>query len=101
MKVAFISMPYRSATTRGIIENIRKAEAVAIKYWLLGYAAICPQLNSALFDDILPDETWLTGYISILAKCDVCVMGQGWEKSRGATAEHEYAKAHGIDIIYD
>lgn len=101
MKVVYIAMPYRSDTSRGIVENIRKAESIAIKYWQLGYAVICPHLNTALFDGILPEDVWLKGYISILAKCDVCIMGQGWEKSQGATAEHKYALSNNIKIIYD
>jgi hypothetical protein len=31
MKIAYIAGPYRAATPHGILQNIRKAEAVAIR----------------------------------------------------------------------
>jgi Domain of unknown function (DUF4406) len=101
MKVAYIAGPYRAATTRGVVENIRKAEAVALKYWLLGYAAICPHMNTRLFDGAAPDDLWLEGDLYILAKCDVIVMMDGWEKSKGATKELGFAQSLGKDVIYD
>ncbi len=101
MRIAYIAGPYRAATPHGILQNVRAAEAVAIKYWQKGYAVICPHKNSALFDGLLPDEIWLSGYLAILAKCDVCIMMTGWENSEGARQEHEFARAHGIEIIYD
>jgi len=101
MKVAFISGPYRSETISGIVQNIRNAESVAIKYWRLGYAVICPHKNTALFDGLMPDETWLNGDLEILKRCDAIVMMKEWEKSSGAKAELEFAEKHGLEIIYD
>lgn len=100
-KVAYIAGPYRAKTPYGIMQNIRKAEAVAIKYAEKGYAIICPHKNTAFLDGLLPDKVWLVGYITILSKCDVCVMMVGWQNSEGATQEHEFAKGRGIKIIYD
>lgn len=101
MKVAYIAGPYRSATPHGILENIRRAESVALKYWLRGYATICPHMNTRLFDGTAPDELWLDGDLVILARCDVIVMMYGWEKSKGATAELEYAQSLGKEVILD
>ena len=101
MKLAFISGPYRAPTVHGIVENIRAAEAVALKYWALGYAVICPHLNTALFDGSLPDETWLAGDLEILKRCDVIVMLPGWNKSAGATQEHKVAVRLGLEVIYE
>jgi len=100
-RIAYIAGPYRAATPHGILQNVRKAEAVAIRYWQKKYAVICPHKNSALFDELLPDEDWLEGYLVILARCDVCVMLPGWENSEGARQEREFARAHGIEIIYE
>jgi hypothetical protein len=83
------------------VENIRKAEAVAIKYWKLGYAVICPHLNTALLDGVAPDEVWLKGDLEMLGRCDIVVMMKGWDCSKGATSEHNYAKHLGIQVIYD
>ena len=100
MKVAFISGPYRADTVRGIVENIQRAEAVALKYWRLGYAVICPHKNSALFDGAMPDNVWLEGDIEMLMRCDVIVMMRDYKRSEGARAELK-AAAGRIDVIFE
>lgn len=101
MQIAFISGPYRAETIHGIVQNIRAAEAVAIKYWHLGYAVICPHKNSSLLDGIACDSVWLEGDLEILSRCDVVVMLPGWEESEGAKKEHYEAKRLGLEIIYE
>ena len=101
MKIAYIAGPYRADTINGIVQNIRKAEDVAIKYWKKGYAVLCPHKNSSLFDGILPDEKWLKAGLAMLDRCDTVVMVKGWEKSSGASYEHDWAQSGGKEIIYD
>jgi len=101
MKIAYIAGPYRADTINGIVQNIRKAEDVAIKYWLKGYAVICAHKNSALLDGVAPDETWLKGYLEILSRCDVIVMVPGWEKSEYSIKEHNFAISKSIKVIYE
>lgn len=101
MKLAYIAGPYRAATVWGIRENIRRAEAVALKWWKKGYAVICPHANTALFDGELPDETFLDGTMEMLRRSDVVVMMQGWQLSAGAGAEWHEARALGKEIVYD
>ena len=100
MKVAYIAGPYRGKTHYEIEQNIRAAEAVAIKYWQLGYAVICPHKNTAHFDGLAPDEVWLKGDLEILKRCDLIVMVPGWEGSMGSRAEKELAEDLGIFITY-
>ena len=101
MKLVFISGPYRANNIYGIVQNIRKAEAVALKYWLKGFVAYCPHKNTALFDGAAPDSVWLEGNLEILSRCDTIVMMRGWQNSEGATAELHYATLQGLEIIYD
>jgi len=101
VRVAYIAGSYRAKTVHGIVENIRNAEAVAIKYWKLGYAVICPHKNTALLDGVLPDEVWLAGAIELLKRSDIIVMSKGWERSTGSVAEHKLAKELGMEIIYE
>lgn len=101
MLIAYIAGPYRANTEWGVEQNIAKAEAVALKYWKLGYAVICPHKNTAHFGGAMPDETWLEGDIEIMKRCDVVVMSQGWEDSVGSVVEHRIAINLGIKIIYD
>lgn len=105
MKVAYIAGPYRAKTINGIVINIRKAEAVAIKYWLKGYAVICPHKNTALFDGTAPDKVWLKGDLEFIKRLipgkDVLVMMSDWKSSSGAVNECNFALSLGIEIIYD
>lgn len=105
MKVAYIAGPYRAGTLRGVIDNIRAAEEVAIRYWQKGYAVLCPHKNSALFDGIAPDDVWLKGDLEFIKRLkpgqDVVIMMKTWDHSRGALEERKEAKRLGIEVIYD
>ena len=107
MKVVYIAGPYRADTPHGIVENIRRAEDVAITYWRRGYAVICPHKNTALLDGACPDETWLKGDLELLRRCDIIVMMKGYEHSTGARAELQEANkirsagGRPFDIIFE
>ena len=99
MKLAYIAGPYRAGHGRTVRENIRSAEIVALKYWKLGYAVICPHLNTAFFDGEAEDSIWLEGDLEILRRCDVIVLMKNWHESSGAKEERRLAKSLGKEII--
>lgn len=99
MKVAFICGPYRAKTISGVVANIRYAERFAKLYWKEGYVVICPHLNSALFDGILPDTLFLKGAKELLKRSGVIVLIPGWENSKGSIDELQFAKKLGKEII--
>ncbi len=103
MKIAYIAGKYRAETVSEIVYNIRKAEFYAKKYWEGGYAVICPHMNSALLDGVVPDKAFLKGDKEIIKRLtphhDVMVMIPGWQQSSGAVGEHALAKKIGLNII--
>lgn len=101
MKVAYIAGPYRAKNGVTVLENIRAAEVVAIKYWRNGYAVITPHLNTAFFDGLAPDSVWLEADLEFLRRADVVVMMKTWKESSGAVAEHALAVELGKEIIFD
>lgn len=104
MKVAFISGPYRANTPNGVFENIMRARAVALKYWKLGYAVICPHMNTMFMDGACEDEVWLLGDLEIIDRLngsDCIVMMTGWEGSKGAVREYQRAETCGLEVIYE
>ena len=101
MRTAFISGPYRAETPFKISENIHRASVVALKYWRLGYAVICPHRNTALFDGEAPDSVWLEGDLELLSRCDVVVMMKGWTNSVGARKECAEAISQGKEVFYE
>ncbi len=101
MKVAYIAGPHRAKTAWGRQCNINRAADVAAKYWLKGYAVVCPHKNTSQFDGLAPDRVWLEGDLEIMRRCDVVVMMLGWECSQGARAERDEAVRLGKEIVYD
>ena len=101
MKVVYIAGPYRSKTISGVVQNIRNAEKIALKYWKLGYAVICPHKNTSLLDGYCDDKIWLEGDLEILKRCDIIVMMSNYIKSSGSASELNFAKENNIDIIFD
>lgn len=99
-QIVYIAGPYRAATPHGIVENIRKAESVALEYWKKGYAVICPHKNTALFDGAAPDNIWLEGDLEIMRRCDMVVVCPGWEKSRGTKTEIKVAQSLSIPVVF-
>lgn len=98
MKLIYIAGPYRAATVHGILENIRRAEAVALQVWQSGHAAICPHLNSAFFDGAVPDTNFLQGTITMLKHCDAVVLVTGWSNSSGTKAELGFCYHNNIPV---
>lgn len=98
-KVFYVAGPYRAKTERGVIENIRAAEAVSIDIWESGHIALCPHMNTRLFGGILPDDVWLDGALELMKRCDAVVLVPGWEKSEGTKFEIEKAESMGM-LIY-
>ncbi len=92
MKLLYIAAPYRAKTICSLQQNISDARLMAMYYWNKGYAVICPQLNSANFDGLIPDENFLLGTKLMLTKCDIIAMHPNWEQSAGCRDEHAYMK---------
>lgn len=101
MKIVYIAGPYRAKNGSTVIENVRRAERVAIKYWRMGHAVLCPHTNSAFMDGVCPDKTFLEGGLRFVEVSDIVVMMKNYEESPGAVAEHAHAKALAKEIIYE
>lgn len=100
MRVVYLA--HRIRDPRGIYyhqQNIERAAAIALRLWQMGFAAICPGLNTLNFDGSAPDDVWLKGDIAIMRRCDAVVMAPGWQTSVGAKGEREHALKCGIPVF--
>lgn len=88
--------PYTGDTEK----NIAEARRWAIKLWEAGHAVICPHLNTANMekDCKASYEDYIAGDLKMVQRCDAIFMLPGWEKSKGANTEFQYALEHGIPI---
>lgn len=56
-------------------------------------------LNPAVLPTDLPYKTYLPICLTMLQQCDVVLLLHGWELSRGARLEAEFAKTQGKILI--
>jgi len=102
MKLVYVAGPYRSALGPwGIYQNIERARIVARELWKMGFAVICPHANTAIFDGYdVSDDVWLAGALVMMKRCDLIVVLNGWESSKGTILEVECATSAGIPVVY-
>lgn len=101
MKMVFIAGPYRAPTEWEVVQNIRRAESIALSAWQIGASVICPHKNTAHFGGSAPDRIWLAGALEQLRRCDAVLCVPGWEKSEGAKGEIALAQELGIPVFTD
>jgi hypothetical protein len=99
MKLVYLAGPYRAPTPWELVQNIRRAEALALEVWKAGAACICPHKNTALFDGAADDTVWLEGDLEMLRRCDAVLCTDNWSESRGARDEVELARDVGIPVL--
>jgi len=101
--VVYVAGPYRAPTEREVVENIRRAEAVALEFWKRGVPTICPHMNTRLLGGAAPDEVWLEGDLIMLGRCDALVLVPDWQKSSGTVTERNRAHVARMPVyeIYD
>ena len=99
MKVVYVAGPYRNNTVLGTMANIDRARKVAMVIWKMGYVAVCPHTNSALFDEVTHESVFLKGYLELVKRCDVVVVVPNYHESEGTLAEIEVALLNGIPVI--
>ena len=99
--IVFVIGPYRADSEWEVVQNIRKAEAMALDVWREGFTAICPHKNTAMFGGALPDEAWLIGDREILSRCDAVILVDGYKYSSGSISEINIAKSLDIPIFED
>lgn len=100
MKLVYVAGPYRAPTEFGVLENIRNAEALALRVWKAGAACICPHKNTAFFGGAADDSVWLAGDIEMMIRCDAVIVTDGWHRSSGTRDEIRIAKERGIPVFY-
>ena len=99
LKVAYVAGPLRADTLNRIAENIARARAVAVHLWRLGYAVLCPHLNSAFMSGAVPETQFLEAGLEFVRRSDLVVLVDGWERSEGTVREIEEAHARGIPVF--
>lgn len=100
--IVFIVGALRAETRIKQEVNILLARRLAKRYWLDGWAVICPHLNGGCFEDECRGHQ-VAGHRTLLAKCDLVavVKNKMLEKSSGSRGEMELADSLGIPVVFE
>lgn len=106
-KRIFVSGAFRAYNAEGeidafgVLQNIMRAMALGLAVARTGKAfPFIPHGNSFCLEGSAPADIWERGDLAWLAVSHAILMMPDWQKSKGATAEHEFARAHGIPVFY-
>lgn len=107
MRVIYVAGPYMGATHDGksyfeISMNILRAREWGKRVIEAGAFAFVPHLNSYHMElDVDKSADWRReADLAILKRCDAIFMMPGWEKSKGAVREKEFAEREKIPVFY-
>jgi nucleoside 2-deoxyribosyltransferase len=96
----YVAGPFRAKTPWLIEQNVRRAEEAALEVWKMGAVAVVPHMLTRQFQDMLPDQVWLEGLLSLMSTCDVMLVLPGWKNSEGTKAEITEAQKQTKHIFY-
>jgi len=100
MKLVYVAGPYRGSGEWEVLQNIRRAETLALAVWQAGAACICPHKNTALFGGAADDSVWLEGDLEMMRRCDAVLCTDDWQRSAGAREEVRVAKEMGLPVFH-
>lgn len=100
MKITYVAGPYTAPNAWAIEQNIRVAEAAGHYVVECGGMPIIPHANTRFFHGLKTPEFWYEGTLELLRRSDAILLFTGYEKSRGAMAEHREAVQLEMPIFY-
>lgn len=86
--------------------NLLAGRRVAVELCKLGIPFFSPHLNTWEFEEEpdLSEVTWqdfMDMDYEIIGRCSGVLMMKGWEKSKGAVLERQFAIDHSIPVFYE
>ena len=99
----YVAGPYSSNNLTVRDNYIANAERVSARLWELGFAVLCPHLNSRNFERItkVGYNEFIEGYLTILRRCDIAIFLPGWQKSAGCLRELSFCKSRKIPAVFN
>lgn len=99
MRLVYIAGAYRNPLPSVIEQNIRAAEALAIKVHEAGMFAVATHPMTRYMDGFTSDEHMLAGTLELMRRCDAVLLVHNWRDSEGSLAEVAEAQRLGIPVF--
>ena len=101
MPIVYVAGPFSAKTRAGVEENIRRAEALALKVAELGTFPVAPHCNTSHpdFERVQPYDFWICGTLKLLRVSDAIILTDDWERSSGARGERTEAERRGMPVF--
>ena len=94
-------MIYISGGITGITNYMWHFEKEEKKLKEMGYTQIINPANVSAMLPELSHSEYMTVCMALLSLCDSIYMLKGYEQSKGAMQELEYANKHGYKVVYE
>ena len=90
----YIAGPYRAETPEGVQANVLMASRYGLHFAAKGWAPVVPHALTWKLAELdtekrMSDGAWLDITMEFALMCDAAFFCEGWEDSRGATAERK------------
>jgi hypothetical protein len=90
----YIAGPFRGGDQWQVVENVRRAERVAVWCAQRGLHFICPHTMCSNFDKLsgVIDQFWIDMTLEMLRRSDLVLLVAGWRDSIGTKGEIKEAR---------
>lgn len=100
MRLVYVAGPLRSPSRWQYQKNVQAAECVGHELMGLGFAPVIPHKNYENFGEEMSAAV-LAAELRIISGCDLVLVLNGWERSRGTQLEMSFCFAKQIPVFFE
>lgn len=101
MKLIYIAGPFTDTKWWRVLQNIRRAENMALKVAELGAMPVCPHTMTGNFWGLQTEQFWYDGTLKLLSVCDAVFFINKWLQSKGSVGEYHEARRLEIPMFFE
>jgi hypothetical protein len=79
--------------------NIQRAMELGLHVFEAGFVPIIVHASIGRWFGAISEQAAIDADFAIIERCDVLLLGQGWQRSRGCQAEIQHARARHMPVL--